>query len=52
MILKLLEQVSLTNSYITKTTQEKGGNVLHDTVVLFKSLHTWTPTLLYSLDHA
>jgi hypothetical protein len=48
----LLQQASLTNFYITETTQEKGGNVLHGTVVLFKSLHTRTPTLLYSLDHA
>lgn len=52
MIIILLEQYSQINSYDTETTWEREKNVLHVTVLLFKSFHTWTPTLLYSLDRA
>lgn len=51
MIIILLEQYSQINYYDIEITWER-ENVFHVAVLLFKSFHTWTPTLPYSLDHA
>lgn len=50
MIIILLEQYSQINSQDTETTW--GKEKMCCMLLLFKSFHTWTPTLLYSLDHA